>query len=54
MLVCSRSIPEVTNSIIKSFSVDMSTQTSKTKLKKKKNFTMFYLFLTWYKDNMIK
>lgn len=36
MLVCSRSIPKVTNSIIKSFSIAMSTQTSKTK--KKKNY----------------
>lgn len=50
MLVCSRSIPEVTNSTIQYFFIAMSTQTSKTK----KKLTMFYLFLTWYKDDMIK
>lgn len=34
MLVCSRSISEITNSIIKSFSIAMSAQTNKAKKKK--------------------
>lgn len=41
MLVCSRSISEITNSIIKSFSIDMSAQTNKAK--KKGNPLYFFL-----------
>lgn len=42
MLVCSRSISEITNSIIKSFSIDMSAQTNKAK-KKGTHFISSYM-----------
>lgn len=38
MLVCSRSISEITNSIIKSFSIAMSAQTNKAK----KNYPLYF------------
>lgn len=40
MLVCSKAISEITNSAVKSFSIAMSTQTRKTK--KKKKITMLF------------
>lgn len=48
MLVCSRSIPEITNSIVRAFSIAMSAQTSKAPKKGLQCFISSYMIHVRY------